>query len=509
MIPRIQTGSSFKGAALYYLHDKRLEGESERLTTDRVAWTYAHNTLEDDPQAVIREMQYTAMHQEMLKYLSGNRTDGRPTKNTVMTVALAWSPDQSPTKEQMIEAGRSYLQHMGWEGHQVLFVGHNDTKHPHFHMIINRVHPETGMTLDDNWSKTRAQRWALSYEREHGRIYCHAREAKYERALARDAPHMNHREWETWQEILKQRGTEPEFREAVQDGEWKALKHGQRQEREGFWKETGRMRQDLRATLRETVREEFAGEWRAYTVHKAERMEQAQAYDRETRNAIRQARKDARLKGQVRIIDPVTQRRVRLDGTDAVAKIKERQDAYHERLRQELKEMRADISSRQKQRLEELAAPALDKLSKDRLAAFDEVKARHRDEKAGLRDDQAAGVRRPDVLGGYSKESQGTPLTPEQSAAYTHHAINEAARRAEFDGARGEVTGADRGRAQEPDRDPHEAQRAKETTDRHLEKRDKDQAQQHEGDRRARVEWLIEKRKRDRDRERGDGGRER
>jgi len=398
---------------------------------------------------------------------------------------------------------------MGWEAHQVLFVCHNDTKHPHFHMIINRVHPETGMTIDDNWSKTRAQRWALSYEREHGHIYCHAREDKYDRAQGRDAPHMNHREWETWQQILKERATDPEFQPAVQDGEWKSLKRGQRQEREGFWKETGRMRQDLRAALRENVREEFAGEWRAYAIHKAERMEQAKLYDRETRNAIRQSRKDASLKGQARVIDPVTQRRVRLDGTDAVAKLKERQDAYHERLRQDLYEMRADISSRQKQRLEELAAPALDKFSKDRLAAFEEVKARHREEKAGLRDDQAAGVRRPDVLDGYAKGVSGAPLTTEQAVAYVQHAITEAARRAELDGARGEVTGADRGRAQEPDRGPHEAQRAKETTDRHLEKRDKDQARQDEGQRRANVDWYIEKRKRDRDRERGDGGRER
>jgi hypothetical protein len=51
--------------------------------------------------------------------------------------------------------------------------------------------------------------------------------------------------------------------------------------------------------------------------------------------------------------------------------------------------------------------------------------------------------------------------------------------------------------------------RAKEATDRNMEKRDKDQARQDEGQRRANVDWYIAKRKRDRDRERGDGGRER
>ncbi len=164
MIPRIKTGSSFKGAALYYLHDK------EATTSDRVTWTYAINTLEDEPEAVIAEMQRTALCQSYLKLASGNRSDGRPTGKTVMTVALSWSPEQDPSQAEMIAAGRSFLQYMGWQDHQALFVAHNDTRHPHMHIILNRVNPETGMTLDDAWSRRRAQEWALAYEREHGRV---------------------------------------------------------------------------------------------------------------------------------------------------------------------------------------------------------------------------------------------------------------------------------------------------------------------------------------------------
>jgi Relaxase/Mobilisation nuclease domain len=489
MIPRIQTGTSFQGAGLYYLHDKKQEGERERLTTDRVAWTYAINTLEEEPEAVLAEMAQTARDQGLLKHLAGKRPDGRPTERTVMTVALAWSPEQEPpTKEHMIETGRSYLQHMGWQEHQVLFVSHNDTKHPHVHLIINRVHPETGMTLDDAWSKTRAQRWALGYEREHGRIFCEAREAKYGKSQDRDAPHMNYREWQTWQQIAKENARDPEFRQTLEAGEWDALKQGQKQERIGFWKETGRMRKDLRAALREEVREEFAGEWQTYTLHKAERMEQAQAYDRETRRALREYRKHGKL-----------------HGVEAVAKIKERQEAYHDRLRDQLKEMRADISSRQKQRLEELAAPALDKLSNDRLAAYDEVRARHRGESATLHADQAAGTRRPDVLEGYGKGTDGAPLTAEQASAYLHHAKSAAARPAGFDQARGDITGADRARSPKPERDPLQTKPGQEISDRAAEKRDKDQAQ--DAKRRAGIEWYLAKRKDDR--ERGDGGRER
>jgi hypothetical protein len=395
MIPRIQTGNSFVGAGLYYLHDKKREGERERLTDERVAWTYALNTLEDEPEAVLAEMRQTALDQSLLKQLAGKRLDGRPTERTVMTVALAWSPEQErPTKEHMIETGRSYLQSMGWQEHQVLFVGHNDTKHPHFHMIINRVHPETGMTLDDNWSKTRAQKWALGYEREHGRIFCEAREAKYSRDQARDAPHMNYREWKAWQEIAKENAFDPEFRQALEAGEWTVLQQTQKRERKGFWAETGKMRKDLRVELREQVRGEFAEEWQAYTLDKAERLEKARTYDQEARRAMRHYRRHGKL-----------------HGVDAVAKIKERQTAYHARQREELAAIRADITARQIERLEELAGPALEALGKERAAAYQPVLARHRRERKGLTKDQKRGIRRQDVLSGFEggEEPQHAP----------------------------------------------------------------------------------------------------
>ena len=44
MVPAITAGGrSFRGAALYYLHDKRRDGEAERFTSDRVAWVETVN----------------------------------------------------------------------------------------------------------------------------------------------------------------------------------------------------------------------------------------------------------------------------------------------------------------------------------------------------------------------------------------------------------------------------------------------------------------------------------
>ncbi|MBB4375254.1 hypothetical protein GGD63_008103 [Bradyrhizobium sp. cir1] len=45
----------------------------------------------------------------------------------------------------MIEAARETLKALGLEGHEALLVGHNDEPHPHIHVIVNRVNPETGI----------------------------------------------------------------------------------------------------------------------------------------------------------------------------------------------------------------------------------------------------------------------------------------------------------------------------------------------------------------------------
>jgi hypothetical protein len=393
MIPRIQTGTSFMGAGLYYLHDKKQDGERERLTTDRVAWTHSLNTLEDDPQAVLAEMRQTALDQGMLKHLAGNRGDGRPTERTVLTVALAWSPEQSIDRPQMIEAGLSFLEHMGWQEHQVLFVAHNDTAHPHVHLIINRVHPESGMTLDDTWSKRRSQQWALGYEREHGRVYCEAREAKYDRSREPEIKSMNYREWREWQALHKDKVLDPEFQQTVEAGVWAILKQSQKQERVGYWRDTNQMRKELRTGLREEVRQEFAGEWQEYAELRDERQEKLQERERDARQTIAKLRRERGPKSRA-----------------SIEKVRERLDEARQKVRAELTDIRADISERQKQRLDALAVPALEQLTKDRLEQYQVLLAQHRADRAGLRDDQQQGTRRHDLLQHYTVQQ-----SPERS----------------------------------------------------------------------------------------------
>ena len=170
MIPRIQTGKSFKGAALYYLHDKSPENGPKATTSERVDWTYTLNCLHDDPEKAIEEMQQTCLDQTRLKREAEKPLRGRPLEKPVMTVALAWHPEMQPDQREMIKAAQDFLNLMEWNEHQVLMVAHNDTKHRHVHLIINKVHPETGMTLNAGWYKKRSRDWALKFEREQGKI---------------------------------------------------------------------------------------------------------------------------------------------------------------------------------------------------------------------------------------------------------------------------------------------------------------------------------------------------
>ena len=155
MVPKVAgKGKSFKGAGLYYLHDKKA------ATAERVAFTHTENLPTDDPERAMRFMAYTAMRQDELKAASGTAKTGRKLKDTVYTYSLSWAPGETPTQEHMIEAGRETIKALGLEGYEILMVAHNDEAHPHLHVIVNRVHPETGLAAKLSNDHLELSKWA-------------------------------------------------------------------------------------------------------------------------------------------------------------------------------------------------------------------------------------------------------------------------------------------------------------------------------------------------------------
>lgn len=173
MVPAITTGGRFfKGAFLYYAHDKRENGETVRYTTERVAWVETVNLPTSNPKRAWRIMAHTALAQSQLKAAAGVKTTGRKLTKPVFAYSLAWRPDEKPTKAEMMDAARESLKAQGLEGYQAIILCHDDEPQAHVHIIVNRVHPATGKAATLSNSKLKLSQWAEAYERKCGKILC-------------------------------------------------------------------------------------------------------------------------------------------------------------------------------------------------------------------------------------------------------------------------------------------------------------------------------------------------
>ena len=157
-------GTSFKGAGLYYLHDKKAS------TSERVAWTQTRNIQSDNPDMALRVMAATAMDKDRLKAQAGIKTTGRKSKGEVYSYSLAWHPDEQGKfdKSQMLEAADQSLKALGAQEHQAVIVAHQDEPHPHIHIIVNMVNPENGKNLVVSNDRKKLHKWSNDWRKERG-----------------------------------------------------------------------------------------------------------------------------------------------------------------------------------------------------------------------------------------------------------------------------------------------------------------------------------------------------
>ena len=176
MTPKILHGRSFKGAAAYLLHDVK-----DRAAASRVAWTMTRNLATQNPDTAWRAMAAIAMDSTRLKKKAGIKTTGRKQTNVVKHLVLSWHPDEKDTltREDMEAAIDGALAAIGAQDRQALVIAHNDTKHPHVHILINRV-LENGTLLPDSYEWNNLQEWALQYQRDRKQSYCPQRELNAE-----------------------------------------------------------------------------------------------------------------------------------------------------------------------------------------------------------------------------------------------------------------------------------------------------------------------------------------
>lgn len=128
MIAAVSNGRRFAALARYLTHTRGGE-------PTRAAWLIGRNLPIDDAMLAAKVMQATAAANARVR-------------DPVYHVALAFDPADPVTRGGMERVADRVLRDVGLAGHQALLVAHDDRAHPHVHLMVNRVHPETGRAWD-------------------------------------------------------------------------------------------------------------------------------------------------------------------------------------------------------------------------------------------------------------------------------------------------------------------------------------------------------------------------
>ena len=127
MIGKIVTGKSFGGAVEYVL-----KKEKARLLESDGVDTESIRTIIDD--------------------FNFQRKARREIAKVVGHISLSFHRDDAPTLTdgRMRELAAAYMEHMGIANTQYIVARHNDTEHPHLHIIYNRVKYDRTLVADKN-----------------------------------------------------------------------------------------------------------------------------------------------------------------------------------------------------------------------------------------------------------------------------------------------------------------------------------------------------------------------
>jgi relaxase-like protein len=124
------SNKSFRVLARYLAEERNAEEQN------RVAWATSRNLPTDDPELSARIMRATAAQNVRVK-------------DPVYHLALSFDPGDTVDRAAMERVADRVLEALHLQEHQILIVAHADREHAHMHLMINRVHPETGKV----WSR--------------------------------------------------------------------------------------------------------------------------------------------------------------------------------------------------------------------------------------------------------------------------------------------------------------------------------------------------------------------
>lgn len=148
-VPR--PGRGFRGLVSYLLHGAGRGSAS----AGRVAWTASRNLLVDDPDRAPALMRMTAAKSVRV---------ARPVYHFV----ISWRHDEGASLDVMRRVADATCRDLGLDEHQRLYIAHRDTRNPHVHVVVNRVHPETGIAWQTSHDYRRIEQSLARQARELG-----------------------------------------------------------------------------------------------------------------------------------------------------------------------------------------------------------------------------------------------------------------------------------------------------------------------------------------------------
>lgn len=151
MIAKQRTVASARDAVAYL----RFGRYGDAVESERVAWISTRNLPTDDPQLSVIYMEATAdlNHRPERKYYSAS---------------ISFDLKDTTDRALMEEAADHVLKRLGLAEHEVIVVAHKDREHDHFHILANRIHPETGKCWDNGHDYDKTDRALREFEIEKG-----------------------------------------------------------------------------------------------------------------------------------------------------------------------------------------------------------------------------------------------------------------------------------------------------------------------------------------------------
>ena len=138
-VPR--PGKDFGGAARYLIHGSH----GAKPNPHRVLWTQTRHLMTDDPMSAAKIMTATAALSARVE---------RP----VYHLIVSWASTERPARNAIEQVIATTLADIGLDQHQVLAIAHGDTANRHVHLLVNRVHPDTGVAWSTKHDYRRIER---------------------------------------------------------------------------------------------------------------------------------------------------------------------------------------------------------------------------------------------------------------------------------------------------------------------------------------------------------------